>query len=266
MIRTRSFDSAHMDTTVPVARETPVRRIRSRAGSVGVAMGDVGALNERAVVKMRDFLYKEAVGELQMALRRILTDVQLHEKAIETRDGPNNEDDSLRLVSVAVVPESLDLRLKKSAYYIYGRAFLFTVKDGETVTRTYSRLNIVICTLIYNLGIAHHLMALHGLPRQHLFQRALGLYDTAIGILHNCQLPTVDRRFGILKLAVHNNKGHIHSLQFDDENVKRCMNIVRTVLARYSPTDDSNLSDCVNLHMNVVLFRNGLCIPFAPAA
>mmetsp|Transcript_3760 Transcript_3760/g.4993 ORF Transcript_3760/g.4993 Transcript_3760/m.4993 type:complete len:229 (-) Transcript_3760:41-727(-) len=143
--------------------------------------------------------------------------------------------------------------------YIHSSAFrLCEGANGHCL-----RNDCIASSLLYNVGLAHHLKAHQTHGKAFNFRRALKSYEVAGQILlRRGQMNELDAGDRTLLLAIYNNKAHASYNFFDYATSSNCLEVLRYIL---SQTTQDDAEHCRKFNLNL-LFADGQCKRSAPAA
>jgi hypothetical protein len=184
----------------------------------------------------------------------VLHDVlkKMRSSSCYTGDKANKQEDSGSIIAIESVPVSQG---QSGAFHIYARAFTFNDNDASCDDVLVSSQQ-ALATLFYNLALVQHLRALQC---DRLQQRRLSFSKMLYIRAFQCLLRCRDGSFKQLKLAIFNNKAHIHSAFFERKGMQQCFHHMKALLR------DTEEEECVGeIHMNILLFNVNMMS--APAA
>ncbi|GKY99658.1 hypothetical protein MPSEU_000919800 [Mayamaea pseudoterrestris] len=219
------------------------------------------ALNSKAVAKMCQGQYQDASMLLGRALRRV-KERMLDPKVVSDESSSSDESEDYTVRSCFI---EVDEGNSSSVFSMYNRALVVNGTDNETIFSSRNEAT-VSGILLYNLGLCSHIQALSGLDDHHKLEKAMQFYKAAAAIISlNQNLCGADR---LLYLAIYNNKAHIFSNLFCDEEAQRCLAWLQEGLQlpeeHVTENDELVNRDLVDIHLNVALFHGNRS--HAPAA
>lgn len=178
---------------------------------------------------------------------------------------PSIQSYALDSKSVVSVSENKDLISSPQNFFsVYNRAFCF----NEVRVRSlgwFRRLRLLPVVIMYNMGLAHHLIALRSVSCK-TYHLAFQCYEIALNAVDEAQRTEIcTSDYNLLSLALTNNMGFIRSHQF---NVQQTLYFAGRMLTTFATMDCSQLlikEEYVFYYMNLLFVLNRFPI-FAPAA
>jgi hypothetical protein len=215
-------------------------------------------LNKRAVALMREGFFMDAYTVLHEALEALKNKVSESEP---TQDLDSSLEGSLLPVGVRYGAGAETI--EKNAFSFYPQAFDFSGSDSELTATSLNDVRMAAVCL-YNFGLCFHVQGLGRPSSRQYFAKALQMYATALSLLEATSGHT-DNRDQLLKLALYNNVGHIHSCEHKAVEIQDCLEHLRSILE--SSTERSSqpaLQGCdlastlhglkyLDFHLNVVI-------------
>jgi hypothetical protein len=211
------------------------------------------ALNSKAVAKICQGQYQDATMLLGRALRRVKERMMETEpKAACSDDCINDyEADDYTVRSCLI---DVDEGNSSAVFSMYNRALVVNGTDNETIFSSRNEAT-VSGVLLFNMALCYHIQGLHSPDEHHKLEKALQFYKAAAAIINlNHNICGADR---LLYLAIYNNKAHIFSNLFCDDEAQRCLAWLQEGLLLCDEDDEADdlvNSDLVDIQMNVTLF------------
>ena len=178
---------------------------------------------------------------------------------------PSIQSAAVNSASPVSVPGNRDLIMSPHNYFsIYNRAFRFMDERARSHD-WFRRVRLLPAMVLYNLGLAHHLLALQSVKSEQ-YCLALKYYDMALGAADCAQQKELPRSdYSLLVLALANNMGFIASHQFNEQ---QSLYLAGRMLTTFATMDCSRLlikEEYVFYYMNLLFVLNRYPV-FAPAA
>jgi len=228
---------------------------------------NIFSLNCQAVGLLREGQYNEASALFRAALNQLLSHIVEGKQGLSSQ-GSHEGIVKFRSVAIRESTGSSSKALHYDAFSLYDRAFLLDegmVAEGSSLASLEQEdRNITSAILLYNLGLAYHLMGIGGTlsSHDHNLRKALKLYKMMLDVADHCHN---DDDCKIFYLAAWNNMGHIYSQFCEEGQVQSCLDWLRSVLAVASDNDETWNEDYFHFTMNILLLHGHSTVVAAAA-
>jgi hypothetical protein len=224
---------------------------------------DIFESNQNAVDRMGNGLYTEAIVVLQSALQTLLSRSPDEPDAAMVEESDKTPAETVEVVpSDCSAPSAVRSSFENNTFVIYDKPFRVLGSDNSIITSG-RKHNQVSLTVIYNLALSFHLMAVKSATNQSKNLRtALNLYGMAFAVGQKSYESEIDR---FLSMAILNNMGSIYSHFFNVEEMQHCLENLRFCLDSSNEYDEQIFDNDVPFHLNVTLLY-GQNIVASPAA
>jgi hypothetical protein len=220
-------------------------------------------LNSQAVTLMQEGAYSAAFTLLHSSLDQLKTKVDTELESVD--DMPTmGEEASIHPIPVRFARH--DEKVTNNAFSFYSSACVFIGTESELLTTSLNEIRLA-AVVLYNLALCFHVHGIGRAASQHYFTKALQMYKTALGLLKEVATvsPKQVEKDSLLRLALYNNIGHIHSCDHQTADLQRCLEKIQSILANESHATQPSESDCqsasstrqdyLEFHLNVIILH-----------
>lgn len=222
-------------------------------------LSEVVSINHACVVLMLEGSYERAVGLFRDSIRGLLDHVREVCDVEDEVSGDYRQDFKLDAVPLQ---EKTTLIEDPSPFEVYAKAFLIRTIGGEESREANA---MAASIFLYNLALSHHMLAIRSANQGRNFYVAQKLYALSHGILGANNLLYDRKSCMLVRLAILNNKGHIHSLVFETDQTQVCVLALQELLLE-SEFSETEYGECAPFYFNVMLVRGARNVRTAAAA
>jgi len=225
----------------------------------------IPCMNSKAIALLQDGCFNKATEILREAVTQLLLSVDKGTQEVPCQPPAHEllKIQSVQINELSNTSKHMKLVQDHTTFSLYDRAFVI-VGPGVKQTSCPEGQNRLSASLLYNLGLAYHLMGMlsNGVSQHKSLKKALKLYKSVLVVVGRD--PTSD--FGnIFNLAAWNNMGHIYAQSFSTNQVQHCLEQLRLTMAITNSTDEALSEDYLHFRMNIWLLH-GKDVMAAPAA
>lgn len=152
-------------------------------------------------------------------------------------------------------------------FLVYSKALTFpSTEKNCNCSLDKKTQNVMLGVLLYNMGNAHHQLALK-LGETSRFPRALRLYQLAYTAIENLsEEKGFDDDLTLLLCALFNNMGHIHSVFYEQQETRVCLEWLQSILHKEQFSTASICEEDFAFFFDYLLFTPEEIFCFAAAA
>ena len=215
---------------------------------------EILAKNYSAIKSLSCGDYKNAVTAFRSTLQNLLDQVGSVDESLEGAD--------ILFEPVSCEPVNSSSILDCNSFLFYNKVFL--IHEAEDRLSSARQQNQVSVAILYNMGLAFHLLATKSTVNQHSnLTKALKLYEMALEANTKNDASEIENTFF---LAIFNNMGNIYSHFMDEGRIQYCLEGMAYYLHCFCGPSEVVLDECLShFQMNVALLY-GSKIGVAPAA
>jgi tetratricopeptide (TPR) repeat protein len=253
------IDCISDETVFPMDPHKP-SSLAMRYSPANLSKQQIVALSVRASLCLSVGSYQEAIQALTLILRGLLEKATCSEKDELVKMESQELDLQYLLLPAVSQPTSSSASSEDDGYAMFMRSLI--VEDADTIFASRQSQCAYTAVILYQMGLAYHIMGFHSKRSDKYFQTAAVVYQRGI---HMLQVSCPDEwSYGLLKMALFNNLGHVLLRLGEFERVRECMDRMVPLLTDYLDYFDEVDADLLGCRMNVLVLQGSFCN--APAA